>query len=76
MDLLQNAPAHYACGPNQPGVNLEVSPNVGWANAMPDADAVVNFTIGGRALQFNGVGYHDKVSLNSTFILALQNYLY
>jgi hypothetical protein len=43
---------------------------------MPDADAVVNFTIGGRALQFNGVGYHDKVSLNSTFILALQYYLY
>lgn len=70
MGSFQNAPGHYACGPNQPGINLEVSPYVGWANAMPDADAIANFTIGGRVLQFNGVGYHDKVILNSASILA------
>ena len=57
----QVAPAHYACGPNLPGQNLEVSPHIGWANAIPDADAVANFTILGRPLQFKGPGYHDKV---------------
>ena len=33
---------------------------------MPDADAVANFTIGGRELQFSGVGYHDKARLPLT----------
>jgi hypothetical protein len=39
-----------------------VSPNIGWANAIPDANAVANFAIGGASLEFTGVGYHDKVS--------------
>jgi hypothetical protein len=58
---LQVAPAHYACGLNQPGQKLELSPHVGWANAIPDADAVANFTVLSRPLQFKGPGYHDKV---------------
>lgn len=28
---------------------------------MPDADAVADFTVGGKKLQFSGIGYHDKV---------------
>jgi len=44
------------------GVNLEVSPEIGWANAMPDADAIADFTILGEKLQFTGAGYHDKVN--------------
>jgi hypothetical protein len=34
---------------------------MGWANAVPDADAVVNMTIDGLPLMFEGIGYHDKV---------------
>ncbi|PLB47357.1 hypothetical protein P170DRAFT_478209 [Aspergillus steynii IBT 23096] len=60
LSLSLNAPAHYPCGPNEPGQNLLVSPHVGWANAMPDADAVASFTIKGEDIQFTGVGYHDK----------------
>lgn len=37
-----------------------VSPHVGWANAMPDADATASFTINGQDIRFSGVGYHDK----------------
>lgn len=35
-------------------------PHVGWANAVPDSLATVNFTINGTALSFTGPGYHDK----------------
>ncbi|KFY13988.1 hypothetical protein V491_06190 [Pseudogymnoascus sp. VKM F-3775] len=63
LELKSNAPAHYPCGPNEPGQRLDVSPNVGWANAMPDADAVADFTVLGRPLKFTGIGYHDKASI-------------
>lgn len=36
-------------------------PHIGWANAVPDAKAKVDFEIGGVALAFTGPGYHDKV---------------
>ena len=39
-------------------------PEIGWANAVPDAKAKVHFDIGGQKLQFSGVGYHDKVRSN------------
>lgn len=45
---------------NKPGVSQEIIPNIYWANAVPDAIAVVDFTINGKALNFKGVGYHDK----------------
>jgi hypothetical protein len=38
-----------------------VGPNIGWSNAVPDATALVDFTISGTKLAFTGVGYHDKV---------------
>ncbi|KAJ7255135.1 hypothetical protein B0H12DRAFT_1114271 [Mycena haematopus] len=61
------APAHYPCGPVAPGQTLEVGPNVGWANAIPDAASTVNLTIGGIPLAFSGSGYHDKNWSNEPF---------
>ncbi|KAJ7689381.1 hypothetical protein B0H17DRAFT_1066380 [Mycena rosella] len=43
-------PAHYPCGPALAGQNLEVGPNIGWANALPDAAATVNLMVGGTRL--------------------------
>lgn len=57
----QVVPAHYPCGAQQAGQDLEVSPNIGLANAMPDDVATADFKIRGRDLYFTGVGYHDKV---------------
>jgi hypothetical protein len=52
---------HYPCGSGA-GQTLEIMPNVGWANAIPDAESIVEFTIQGSRFAFTGVGYHDKVS--------------
>jgi hypothetical protein len=38
-----------------------VSPNIGWANAVPDANAFADFTINDTLIHFTGPGYHDKV---------------
>ncbi|KAJ6561271.1 hypothetical protein B0H10DRAFT_1966618 [Mycena sp. CBHHK59/15] len=54
------APAHYPCGPVAVGQNLEVGPNIGWANAIPDAVSAVHLTVNGTKLAFTGAGYHDK----------------
>ncbi|KAL6801484.1 hypothetical protein J3E68DRAFT_447531 [Trichoderma sp. SZMC 28012] len=55
------APPHYPCGLNVAGVSEEMLPNVGWANAVPDAYASVDLVINGTKLQFSdGIGYHDK----------------
>jgi hypothetical protein len=60
--LLQSvAPAHYPCGPSMAGSNMEVGPNIGWSNAMPDATGTVNLNILGSSFNFTGVAYHDKV---------------
>ena len=56
------APAHYPCGPVEPGLNLEVWPNIGWSNAVPDAVGLVDFAFGDTKLAFTGVAYHDKVN--------------
>lgn len=37
-----------------------MSPHIGWANAIPDANATADFTVSGKKLQFDGYGYHDK----------------
>lgn len=60
LTLNSVSPAHYPCGPIASGANLEVSPNIGWANAVPDANALADFTINGTPIQFTGPGYHDK----------------
>jgi hypothetical protein len=62
IGFIKVAPAHYPCGPNEPGQNLEVSPHIGWANAIPDANATIDFVVRGRPLKFTGYGYHDKVT--------------
>ncbi|PTB57241.1 hypothetical protein M431DRAFT_4303 [Trichoderma harzianum CBS 226.95] len=55
------APPQYPCGLNVAGVSEEMLPNVGWANAVPDAYASVDLVINGTKLQFSdGIGYHDK----------------
>lgn len=57
------APAHYPCGPNVAGSNLQMLPHVGWSNAVPDAHTTVSllFTADNTTLAFDdGVGYHDK----------------
>ncbi|KAF9020615.1 RFC1-domain-containing protein [Hymenopellis radicata] len=54
------APAHYPCGPAVAGQNMAVGPNIGWANAVPDAAATVDMMVGGTRLTFKGAGYHDK----------------
>lgn len=64
---LQVAPAHYPCGPAAAGANLEVSPNIGWANALPDANATADFRIGDKSIKFSGPGYHDKVNKHTPF---------
>jgi hypothetical protein len=60
--VLKLGPAHYPCGPAEPGQPLEILPHVGWANAIPGANATVDFNIHESSLKFSGPGYHDKVS--------------
>ncbi|KAJ7318403.1 hypothetical protein DFH08DRAFT_892483 [Mycena albidolilacea] len=56
------APPHYPCGPvsSPVGQTLLVGPNIGWANAVPDANASVDLVVGGVPLKFGGSGYADK----------------
>lgn len=64
LTSIQIAPAHYPDAPYIPGRNVSeyLSPVVGWANAIPDAIATIDFTLAGVGdLQFTGAGYHDKV---------------
>ncbi|KAK2765076.1 hypothetical protein FQN54_008775 [Arachnomyces sp. PD_36] len=39
---------------------LEVAPELGWVNPLPDAIGTVDVEIDGSKLQFQGTGYHDK----------------
>ncbi len=52
----------YPCGPAVSGQNLEVGPNIGWSNAVPDATGEIEFLVNGCSLLFSGAAYHDKVS--------------
>lgn len=54
------APAHYTCGSVGPGREMRIFPHIGWANAIPDSEAIADFTIGDTKLHFVGSGYHDK----------------
>lgn len=64
FNLRSTAPGHYPCGPVRSGENMMVAPQIGWANAVPDGVADVDFTLAGTKIAFKGVGYHDKVSSN------------
>ncbi|OBT38732.1 hypothetical protein VE00_11002 [Pseudogymnoascus sp. WSF 3629] len=50
------APAHYPCGSAVEGQNLEIMPNVGWANAVPDSQSAANFVINGSEFSFKNWG--------------------
>jgi hypothetical protein len=60
VSLKSIAPAHYPCGPAVANQNMQCGPNIGWANAIPDAIGKVNFTLNGAKFALEGVGYHDK----------------
>ncbi|KAL1962236.1 hypothetical protein VTN77DRAFT_9892 [Rasamsonia byssochlamydoides] len=60
ISLQSVAPAHYPCTPAHANSTLDILPGVGWANAVPDANAAIDLEIQGSSLQFQGVGYHDK----------------
>ncbi|KAJ4490640.1 hypothetical protein J3R30DRAFT_3694346 [Lentinula aciculospora] len=53
------APAHYPCSAAQAGATMQLLPNVGWANAVPDSRATVQLEINGQNVSFTGSGYHD-----------------
>lgn len=57
------APAHYPCGriTNPAGQSFELAPNLGWANAVPDARGTIDMMVNGESVKFSGFGYHDKV---------------
>ena len=67
----QRGPGHYYCGPLEAGLDEQVLPNIGWANVMPAADAVVDVTLLGQTLKFEGNGYHDKVGSSSFLLITL-----
>ncbi|KAF6805924.1 hypothetical protein CSOJ01_09147 [Colletotrichum sojae] len=64
------APAHYPCDLNSAvGANQNLLPGLYWANAIPDAETVVNLTIKDTAISFaDGIGYHDKNWGNQSII--------
>ncbi|EXJ70151.1 uncharacterized protein A1O5_06219 [Cladophialophora psammophila CBS 110553] len=60
MTLKSIAPAHFPCSSNGAGQTEELFPNIGWANAIPDAVGTVDLNLGGEHVSFTGTGYHDK----------------
>ncbi|RKL26372.1 hypothetical protein BFJ72_g13768 [Fusarium proliferatum] len=60
FQLKSVAPPHYPCHLNRPGVSEQLFPNIWWANAVPDAEAVVDLVIDGESFHLRGNGYHDK----------------
>jgi hypothetical protein len=49
------------CGAPEVGGTEELFPNLGWVNVVPDGKATAKFEIAGIKVEFEGVGYHDKV---------------
>jgi len=60
IQLNSDAPHHASCGPPVLGASLLVSPHLGWANAIPDATATVNFVLNDQQITYTGRGYHDS----------------
>ncbi|KAJ5370508.1 uncharacterized protein N7496_006600 [Penicillium cataractarum] len=55
------APAHYPSDLwNVVDASELISPSLGWANAIPNAQVSVDLKLNGTYLKFHGVGYHDK----------------
>ncbi|KAJ0120182.1 Tyrosinase family protein asqI [Diaporthe amygdali] len=66
----QIAPSHYPCELNGAvGANQNLLPSLYWANAVPDANTVVELQVSDTTISFNdGVGYHDKNWGNKSII--------
>ncbi|KZL68538.1 hypothetical protein CI238_00265 [Colletotrichum incanum] len=64
------APAHYPCDLNGAvGATQILLPGLYWANAVPDADTVVDLNVKGTSMTFeDGIGYHDKNWGNQSII--------
>lgn len=71
---LQHAPAHYPCGLDTAGSDLQMLPHVGWSNAVPDAHATVCLqftTYDNTTLEISdGIGYHDKNWGDQSFLAS------
>ena len=67
FELKSKAKGHYPCGGLGAGESMQVTPGIGWANAVPDAVGGVDISILGSELKFEGVAYHDKVSQSIPF---------
>ncbi|KAL2810823.1 hypothetical protein BJX63DRAFT_400993 [Aspergillus granulosus] len=57
--IKSDAPAHYPCGPNEEGQDIQLVPGGGWLNAIPDGAGEASFQIHGHEFTFKGRGYHD-----------------
>ncbi|KAK2746497.1 hypothetical protein FQN57_003123 [Myotisia sp. PD_48] len=60
FSLKSTAPPHYACGHATGGMDMQLMPKIGWANAVPDGNGEVDMIIEGSKLRFQGSVYHDK----------------
>ncbi|GIJ90403.1 hypothetical protein Asppvi_009357 [Aspergillus pseudoviridinutans] len=64
---------HYSCGSDAAGVDEQIITGIGWANALPDANAAVSLQIRDTSMTFEGYGYHDKTWVDRPFGDALQS---
>ncbi|KIW17327.1 hypothetical protein PV08_04519 [Exophiala spinifera] len=72
--LTSVSPAHYPCNKAEPFSDELLCPNVGWANSIPDSNAVVDLTVNGERLAFTGYGYHDKNWGDINFAEAIKSW--
>ncbi|KAJ5612090.1 Hydroxyneurosporene synthase [Penicillium lagena] len=70
----QRAPIHLPCGIQEGITTLEIAPHIGWANLVPDATGMVDLTIHGSPLRFQGPGYHDKNWSDRPFMESVQSW--
>ncbi|KAF7308243.1 hypothetical protein HMN09_00672200 [Mycena chlorophos] len=68
------APAHLPCGAPTNGATMLQFPQLGWTNAIPDADAVVDFQVNGESVVFKGSGYHDQNWSNVPLVTHVQSW--
>ncbi|KAL2814859.1 hypothetical protein BDW59DRAFT_166998 [Aspergillus cavernicola] len=60
LRIKSDVPPHYPCGPAEEGQDMQITPGVGWLNAIPDGYGEADFLIrGNEEFYFEGRGYHD-----------------
>ncbi|KAL4954199.1 hypothetical protein BDW69DRAFT_143372 [Aspergillus filifer] len=60
VSMHATAPAHVECGLTKYGNLFTRSDVISWANAVPDAAAMVDLMVDGVGYSFEGSGYHDQ----------------